>query len=59
LSAYLVSGLGASRAGAKSSLILSRMKPDGTQLLDGGAIVYDGHDEDTPVDGPKLYKRHG
>ncbi len=57
--AYLVSGLAGSRAGAKSALIVSRMNPDGTQLLDGGAIVYDGHGEDTTVEGPKLYKRHG
>jgi beta-xylosidase len=57
--AYLVSGLAGSRAGAKSALIMSRMKPDGTELLDGGAIVYDGHGEDTTIEGPKLYKRHG
>jgi len=57
--AYLVSGLAGSRAGAKSAVIMSRMKPDGTELLDGGAIVYDGHGEDTTVEGPKLYKRHG
>lgn len=56
--AYLVSGLAASRSGAKSVLIMSRMKPDGTGLLDGGAIVYDGHSEDTTIEGPKLYKRH-
>jgi beta-xylosidase len=58
-SAYLVSALAASRAGAKSSLIMSRMKPDGTELLDGGAIVYDGHDVDPTIEGPKLYKHHG
>lgn len=57
--AYLVSGLAASRAGAKSALIMSRMKPDGTELLDGGAIVYDGHGEDTTIEGPRFYKRHG
>ncbi|NYF77816.1 glycoside hydrolase family 43 protein [Granulicella arctica] len=57
--AYLVSGLAGSRAGAKSVLIISRMKPDGTELLDGGAIVYDGHGEDSTIEGPKLYKRHG
>jgi len=57
--AYLVSGLAGSRAGAKSALIVSRMKSDGTELLDGGAIVYDGHDEDPTIEGPKLYKRHG
>lgn len=57
--AYLISGLAASRAGAKSVLIMSRMKPDGTELLDGGAIVYDGHGENVTVEGPKLYKHHG
>jgi len=57
--AYLISGLAGSRAGAKSTLILSGMKPDGTELLDGGAIVYDGHSKDVTVEGPKLYKRHG
>jgi beta-xylosidase len=35
------------------------MKPDGTELFDSGAIVYDGHAEDTTIEGPKLYKRHG
>ena len=57
--AYMVSGLAASRAGVKSALVVSRMKPDATALLDGGAIVYDGHAEDTTIEGPKLYKRHG
>lgn len=57
--AYLVSGLAGSRAGAKSALVISRMKPDGTEVFDGGAIVYDGHDEDLTIEGPKLYKRDG
>ena len=57
--AYLVSALAGSRAGAKSALIVSRMKPDGTELLDGGAMVYDGHKEDPTIEGPKLYKRNG
>ena len=57
--AYLVSGLAGSRAGAKSALIVSRMKPDGTALLDDGAIVYDGHGPDPTVEGPKFYKRNG
>jgi len=57
--AYLISGLAASRSGAKSALIVSRMKPDGAELLDGGAVVYDGHGEDTTIEGPKLYKRNG
>lgn len=57
--AYLVSALAGSRAGAKSILVVSRMKPDGTELLDDGTMVYDGHQEDPTIEGPKMYKRHG
>ncbi len=57
--AYLVNALAASRAGAKTVAIVSRMKPDGTELLDGGTLVYDGHKEDPTFEGPKFYKRHG
>jgi beta-xylosidase len=56
--AYLVNGLAASRAGVKSAVVLSRMAPDGSKLLDDGAIVIDGHDLDPTLEGPKIYKRH-
>ena len=57
--AYLVHALAASRASVKSILVVHRMSPDGTRLLDDGAIVYDGHAEDPGVEGPKFYKRNG
>jgi len=57
--AYLVSAMSRSRSSLKSSLILSRMAPDGMQLLDEGALVFDGHTQDETVEGPKLYKRNG
>jgi beta-xylosidase len=57
--AYLVNGLAASRAGAKSAVVLSRMAPDGSKLLDEGAIIVDGHSLDPTLEGPKIYKRHG
>jgi beta-xylosidase len=57
--AFLISAMSASRSALKSTLILSRMTPDGTQLLDEGALVYDGHAQDATVEGPKLYKRRG
>lgn len=57
--AYLVSALARSRSGIKSTLIVSRMNSDATQLLDAGVIVYDGHDQDETIEGPKLYKRNG
>ena len=57
--AYLVNGIAASRSGIKSILILNRMSVDGTKLLDGGAMLFDGHDKNPTVEGPKLYKRNG
>ena len=57
--AYLVNGVAASRSGMKSILIVSRMSPDGTQLLDPGTMVFDGHAQDPTVEGPKFYKRNG
>ena len=57
--AYLVSALAASRAGMKSSLIISRMSADGTALLDDGVLVFDGHANHPIVEGPKMYKRNG
>jgi beta-xylosidase len=57
--AYLVSALAASRAGMKSVLLVSRMSPDGTRLLDEGTLVYDGHATDPTIEGPKFYKRDG
>lgn len=57
--AYLVVGVAASRSGIKSVLLLHRMNPDGTQLLDEGAIIFDGHDKHPTVEGPKMHKRNG
>ena len=57
--AYLVSAMAASRSGVKSILVVSRMSPDGTRLLDDGVLVFDGHDKHPTVEGPKFYKRNG
>jgi beta-xylosidase len=57
--AYLVSALAASRAATKSVVIVSRMSPDATRLLDDGVLVYDGHQTDPTIEGPKFYKRNG
>lgn len=57
--AYLASAMAASRSGIKSVILISRMSPDGTKLLDSGTLVYDGHAEDPTIEGPKLYKRNG
>lgn len=57
--AYLVSAFARSRAGIKSVLVVSRMNEEGTKLLDDGVMVFDGHEQDPTVEGPKLYKRNG
>ena len=57
--AYLVHAYAGSFAGIKSILVINKMNPEGTKVLDPGVIVYDGHGIDPTVEGPKLYKRHG
>ncbi len=57
--AYLVSAFAGSRAGFKSILIVSKMSADGMRLLDDGVLVYDGHDANPTIEGPKFYKRNG
>jgi beta-xylosidase len=58
-SAWLVSALAGSRAGAKSVMMVSKMNVEGTKLLDDGVIVYDGHEKQPTIEGPKFYKRNG
>jgi len=35
------------------------MSPDGSKLLDGGVVVFDGHAQAPTLEGPKFYKRNG
>lgn len=56
---YLVHAYAGSRAGIKSILVVKQLSDDGTTVLDEGVIVYDGHDMDPTVEGPKFYKRNG
>ena len=56
---YLVHAFAGSRAGIKSILVVNKMSKDGTQVLDDGVIVFDGHASDPTVEGPKFYKLNG
>ncbi len=56
---YLVHAFAGSRAGIKSILVVNRMNDEGTRVLDDGVIVFDGHDRDPTVEGPKFYKLNG
>jgi beta-xylosidase len=57
--AWLVHAYAGSRAGIKSLLVVKELSADGTRTLDDGVIVFDGHDQDPTLEGPKFYKRNG
>jgi beta-xylosidase len=57
--AYLVHAFAGSRSGMKSVLVVHRMDPDGTRLLNDGVLVFDGHEAHPTIEGPKFYKRNG
>ncbi|RDC56729.1 glycoside hydrolase [Pedobacter chinensis] len=57
--AYLAYAYAGSRAGIKSVLAIMPLTPDGTKVTETGRIVYDGHDLDPTIEGPKIYKRNG
>lgn len=57
--AYLINGWAGSRAGVASILTIFKMNSDGKSVTDGGKIIYDGHESNPTVEGPKLYKRNG
>ncbi len=58
--AYLVFGVAKSRIGYKSVLYIQEMQPDGMGLIGDAVKVFDGNENDqTTIEGPKLYKRNG
>lgn len=56
--AYLVHAWAGSRAGIKSIITIKKMNTEGTRVVDDGVIVYDGHEKDPTIEGPKIYKRN-
>ncbi|HEY0676826.1 MAG TPA: family 43 glycosylhydrolase, partial [Chitinophagaceae bacterium] len=56
---YLVHAFAGSRAGIKSILVIKELNAAGTKVVDDGVLVYDGHETDPTIEGPKLYKRNG
>ncbi len=57
--AYMVTAFARSRIGFKSMLYMSPMEPDCSGVLDDGQFIYDGHETQPTIEGPKLYKRNG
>jgi len=56
---YLAHAYAGSRAGIKSLLAVTRLTPDGKKAVGESKIIYDGHDMDPTIEGPKFYKRNG
>src|SRR5690606_16796340 len=56
---YMVYAYAGSRAGIKSVLAIKKLNAEGTKAIDAGVIVYDGHELDPTVEGPKFHKRNG
>ncbi|MFL1013453.1 glycoside hydrolase family 43 protein [Flavisericum labens] len=57
--AYLVHAYAGSRRGVKSLLTVNKMNAEGTEVIDKGIHVFDGHDNHDTVEGSKFYKRNG
>ncbi len=56
---YLVHAFAGSRAGIKSVLAMKELNISGTEVINEGQLIYDGHGIDPTVEGPKLYQRNG
>jgi beta-xylosidase len=55
---YLTHAYAGSRAGIKSILVIKEMDVTGTRTTTSGVLVFDGHETDATVEGPKIYKRN-
>jgi beta-xylosidase len=55
---YLVHAYAGSRAGIKSIIVVNEMNGAGTKLIGDPVLVYDGHEKDPTIEGPKFYKRN-
>jgi beta-xylosidase len=56
---FLAHAYAGSRAEIKSLLAVTRLTPDGKKAVGESKIIYDGHDLDPTIEGPKFYKRNG
>lgn len=56
---YMAYAFAGSRIGIKSLLAVVKLTEDGTKTAEKPRIIYDGHDLDPTIEGPKLYKRNG
>jgi len=55
---YLVHAYAGSRAGLKSIIVVKELNAAGTKVISDAVMVYDGHELDATIEGPKFYKRN-
>ncbi|MEO5912015.1 MAG: glycoside hydrolase 43 family protein [Pelobium sp.] len=55
---YLAHAYAGSRAGIKSVIAIAPMNQEGTAVISESQIIYDGHETDPTIEGPKIYKRN-
>jgi beta-xylosidase len=55
---YLVHAYAGSRAGIKSIIVIKELNAGGTKTITDAVMVYDGHENDATIEGPKFYKRN-
>ena len=56
---YLVHAYAGSRAGIKSILVIKELDKTATKVIGKPTLIYDGHELDPTIEGPKFYKRGG
>ncbi len=56
---YLVHAYAGSRAGIKSIIVVKELNKEGTKVISDPVMVYDGHELDPTIEGPKFHKRNG
>lgn len=56
---YFVHAYAGSRAGIKSIIVVKELNKEGTKVIGDAVMVYDGHEFDPTIEGPKFYKRNG
>ncbi len=56
---YLAHALAGSRAGTKSVILIKELNATADKVISNGVLVYDGHELDATIEGPKMYKRNG
>jgi len=56
---YLVHAYAGSRAGIKSIIVVKKLDKTATKVIGKPTLIYDGHEIDPTIEGPKFYKRNG